>query len=124
MLHKQIFILLELVRLGQMLANKKPWCWERVIYETPEIAIWLLKINPWESTSQHSHPNKKTGLIVVEGAAEVSFLSGNQRLFSGDKIQIRNGVFHQTRNPISSPLYLLEIESPNKKDDLVRIADK
>jgi hypothetical protein len=69
------------------------------------------------------HPNKKTGLIVVGGAASVGFLNTGIRLFPGEKTMIRKGVFHQTTNYLNTDLILLEIETPNKKKDIVRLED-
>jgi len=43
---------------------KKPWGHEYLLYQNNEVAIWHLFINPYHQTSLHSHPNKKTGLLV------------------------------------------------------------
>ncbi|MFI5405172.1 MAG: hypothetical protein ACHQ1D_01530 [Nitrososphaerales archaeon] len=105
------------------LSNRKPWGNEYCLYQNKDLAIWKLTINPGQCTSLHSHPQKKTNLLVLDGAAEVSFLSGLHRLFPGEKIQIFAGSFHRTTNKLSTKLELLEIEAPNIKSDLVRIKD-
>lgn len=105
-------------------AKRKPWGYEFLAYQNEHVAIWHLVISPWAETSLHCHPNKKTGLIVLQGAAKVSFLSGGEKLFAGEKIMIREGVFHRTKNMTGHRLELLEIESPVDKADLVRIDDK
>lgn len=105
-------------------AKRKPWGYEFLAYENEHVAIWHLVISPWAETSLHCHPNKKTGLIVLRGGAKVSFLSGGEKLFSGEKIMIREGVFHRTKNMTNHDLHLYEIESPVDKSDLVRIEDK
>lgn len=107
-----------------MLANKKPWGHECIAFENENVAIWHLFIDPGQETSLHCHPNKKTGLVVLDGTAKVSFLSGEQVLRSNDKIMIRHGVFHRTTNIGDGQLQLFEIETPNNKSDLVRIKDK
>ena len=107
-----------------MLANKKPWGHELLAYQNENVAIWHLFLNPWEETSLHCHPNKKTGLVVLEGGASVAFLSGENKLFAGEKIMIRQGVFHKSRNRTAYPLQLFEIETPVQKDDLVRLEDR
>ena len=107
-----------------MKATKKPWGKEYLLFENKDVAIWHLLIDPLQETSLHSHPNKKTGLVVLDGAAKVSFLSDHQKLFAGEKTMIRNGVFHQTKNMTRFPLDLLEIESPVDKADIVRLKDK
>lgn len=103
---------------------KKPWGEEYLLFENANIAIWHLKINPVFETSLHCHPNKKTGLIVLGGEAEVDFLGDKFRKGPADKIMIRQGVFHRTRNVGASVLELLEIETPNNKADIVRLEDR
>jgi|TARA_R100000808_G_C2152067_1_gene161350 mannose-6-phosphate isomerase-like protein (cupin superfamily) len=102
---------------------KKPWGCEYILYQNDDVAIWHLFINPYQQTSLHSHPNKKTGLLVLDGAAKVSFLGSNNKLFYSEKIMIRQGVFHQTTCMTSGVLQLLEIETPVNKEDIVRLED-
>jgi len=102
---------------------KKPWGCEYLLYQNNDVAIWHLKIDAYQKTSLHSHPNKKTGLLVLDGAAKVSFLSGYDKLFYGEKVMIRQGVFHQTQSMTQHPLQVLEIETPVNKKDIVRLED-
>jgi len=110
-------------------AVEKPWGWEYLLYENEHIAIWHLHIYEGRQSSLHCHPNKKTGLIVLSGVAEVSFLTdyveqrGGQRIFPKEKVMIRKGVFHSTK-AIVGDLDLFEIETPVDKQDLVRLEDK
>ena len=106
-----------------MIAKKKPWGYEYLIYQNDEVAIWHLFIDKWQKTSLHCHPNKKTGLLVLCGGGEVRFLNGKQKVFTGDKVMIRHGVFHQTKNMTSETLQLFEIETPLDKADIVRLED-
>ena len=71
----------------------------------------------------HCHPTKTTGLVVLDGIAELSFLSDKRILQGLDKVMIRRGLFHQTK-ALSESLLLLEIETPKDKHDLVRLSDK
>lgn len=102
---------------------KKPWGYEYLLFQNEHVAIWHLFINAYQQTSLHSHPNKKTGLIVLDGAAKVSFLDGEHKLFYGEKIMIRTGVFHRTSSMTESPLHLFEVENPVNKNDIVRMED-
>jgi mannose-6-phosphate isomerase-like protein (cupin superfamily) len=104
-------------------AVNKPWGQEYLLFQNDDVAIWHLTIDPYQATSMHSHPNKKTGLVILDGAAKVSFLSGHEKLFCGEKVMIRQGVFHRTMSMTSSPLHLLEIETPVDKCDIVRLED-
>ena len=106
-----------------MIAKKKPWGYEYLIYQNKEVAIWHLFIDKWQKTSLHCHPNKKTGLLVLCGGGEVRFLNGTQKVFAGDKVIIRHGVFHQTKSMTSETLQLFEIETPVDKADIVRLED-
>ena len=106
-----------------MKANRKPWGYEYLIYQNDEVAIWHLFINKWDSTSMHCHPSKKTGLLVLCGGAKISFLNGHQKVFAGEKVMIRHGVFHQTMNMTSEILQLFEIETPVNKADIIRLED-
>lgn len=102
---------------------KKPWGYEYLVYENDNVGLWFLNINKDQSTSMHCHPTKTTGLVILDGIAEISFL-GDKRIIQGlDKAMIRRGLFHQTK-ALSDSILLLEIETPKDKHDLVRLSDK
>jgi mannose-6-phosphate isomerase-like protein (cupin superfamily) len=101
---------------------KKPWGYEYLAYENDKVALWFLKILRDHRTSTHCHPNKTTGLMVVDGHAEVSFLADSINLKNSEKIMIRKGLFHSTK-ACQNHLSLFEIETPVDKHDLVRLHD-
>ena len=101
---------------------KKPWGYEYLVYENNDIALWYLSIFKDQKTSMHCHPSKTTGLMVIDGNAEVSFLSNKINLKAPEKVMIRKGLFHSTR-AVSSDLSIFEIETPVNKHDLVRLED-
>ena len=101
----------------------KPWGYEYLVYENENVGIWYLNIDYGKRTSLHSHPNKKTGLIILSGVAKVSFLNHSFKLTPPDKTMIRHGVFHSTEAISKSGLEVLEIETPKDKTDLVRLED-
>ena len=76
---------------------KKPWGYEYLMYENGTVGVWFLKLNGGAKTSMHCHPNKKTGLIILEGEAELSFLHDSTTLKPISKMMIREGLFHCTR---------------------------
>jgi hypothetical protein len=102
---------------------EKPWGYEYLVFETAEVALWLLYIEKNEATSLHCHPNKTTGLIVVQGTVEISFVNDKRVLKHFDKAMIRRGLFHSTKSLSELGSYVLEIETPNDKADLVRLND-
>ena len=53
----------------------KPWGYEYLLYENGTVGVWFLRLNPGQKTSMHCHPHKKTGLILLEGEALLSFLN-------------------------------------------------
>lgn len=102
---------------------KKPWGYEYLAYESEDVALWLLYIGHEQSTSMHCHPNKTTGLMVLSGGAEVSFLNNTLSVTSGMKVMIRKGLFHSTTSCNPAGTWVLEIETPVDKHDLVRFRD-
>lgn len=103
---------------------KKPWGYEYLVYENENVALWFLHIDYDQQTSMHCHPNKTTGLILLNGRAELSFLADKRQLDSLDKVMIRRGLFHQTKALSKEGIDLFEIETPNDKNDLVRLKDR
>ena len=101
----------------------KPWGYEYVAYESSECALWLLHIKDGHSTSMHCHPNKTTGLILLDGTAKVSFMNDSFQLEPKHKIMIRKGLFHSTKATSKSGVTLFEVETPVDKFDLVRLKD-
>ena len=72
----------------------------------------------------HCHPNKTTGLILLDGEAQISFLGDKFDLKPVSKTMIRKGLFHSTKATSESGAYVFEIETPVDKHDLVRLEDK
>ena len=108
----------------QRILVSKPWGSEYLIYENSDVAVWMLSIGCDQSTSFHCHPNKKTGLIILDGHAsiELGFLQTIQ-LTGPQKIMIRPGLFHSTKALSRDGIRLLELETPVDKEDLVRYSD-
>lgn len=101
----------------------KPWGYEYLCYQNEVLAIWFLHIKCGERTSLHCHPNKNTGFVVLKGLVELSFLRNKITLTGLDKIHIFRGRFHSTRAMSEDGAYILEIETPEDKHDLVRLED-
>jgi len=102
---------------------KKPWGYEYLAYENKHIALWFLYIKHTHSTSLHCHPNKTTGLILLDGKAEVSFLNDTNKLNPTNKVMIRKGLFHSTKATDERGAWVFEVETPVDKQDLVRFKD-
>ena len=102
---------------------KKPWGYEYLAYENKDVALWFLYIKHTHSTSLHCHPKKTTGLVLLDGGAEVSFFNNTNKLDAGGKIMIRKGLFHSTKATDEKGAFIFEIETPVDKQDLVRFRD-
>ena len=102
---------------------RKPWGYEYLITQNAYVAVWVLYIKPGEKTSFHCHPNKKTSLIILSGEAMCSFAEQDVRVSSAQGLIIGEGVFHRTSALSEGGIFLMEIESPVNKRDLVRYLD-
>jgi hypothetical protein len=101
----------------------KPWGEEYLVYENELVALWLLHVMQNESTSLHCHPLKTTGMVLLSGEIELSFLADKRILNAPSKAMIRRGLFHSTKALSKKGAYLFEIETPNDKLDLIRLDD-
>ena len=101
---------------------KKPWGYEYLSFENDFVAIWVLHLKKSHGTSMHCHPMKKTSLIVLSGKVQSSTLSGWFDLEVLDGLIIENGVFHSSK-ALSNNVFIMEIETPPFKKDLVRLKD-
>lgn len=102
---------------------KKPWGYEYLVYENDEVGLWCLHINENQRTSMHCHPQKTTGLVVLDGQIELSFLADTKHLEKLDKVMIRRGLFHSSKATSTGGACIFEIETPKDKHDLVRLND-
>jgi len=102
---------------------EKPWGYEYLCYQNENVAIWVLYIKENARTSLHCHPNKHTGLVVLSGVAEVSFLRGSKEIKGLEKIHIFKSRFHSTKAITKQGVFLLEVETPEDKHDLLRLED-
>ena len=102
----------------------KPWGYEYLLYDNPHVAAWSLYLKYNHKTSMHCHPNKKTSLIVISGEVVCSTLEGWLTRKPGEGIIIDEGVFHSTRAVSEAGAFIIEVESPPNKKDLVRLKDE
>jgi quercetin dioxygenase-like cupin family protein len=101
----------------------KPWGKEYLCYRNNNVAIWFLHIEKDQQTSMHCHPNKNTGFVVLEGEVELSLLRNTIPLKALDKIHIFRSRFHSTKAISDGGAFIFEVETPEDKDDLVRLED-
>ncbi|MEK6933944.1 MAG: HAD family phosphatase [Nanoarchaeota archaeon] len=102
---------------------KKPWGHEYLLYDDGNASAWVLHINKDNLTSMHCHIYKKTALIVLAGKVACSTLNHGFLLNEGDGLILDKKVFHSTQALSQEEVILLELETPSKKTDVVRLID-
>lgn len=102
----------------------KPWGYEYLMFQNELVGLWFLYIRHGAGTSLHCHPRKKTGLVLLSGQAEITFLNDSTRLTALSRMMIRPGLFHSTRALSPEGIVLLEVETPRDKENLVRLEDE
>ncbi len=102
----------------------KPWGYEYLMYDNQFVAVWALYLKHGYQTSMHCHPNKKTSLIVISGQVICSTLEGWLHRRAGQGVVIDEAVFHSTRADSRDGAFVIEVESPPNKKDLVRLKDE
>ena len=114
----------------------KAWGYEWAAFDNGKCAVCVLHIARKRKTSLHCHPRKKTTLIVLSGIVRFSSGALSTDLESTvieplGSVVIPKGMWHRTECIGDSDIYptsengawLLEIEEPSDKNDLVRIED-
>lgn len=102
----------------------KPWGYEYLIFENSYVAIWILYLKHGHSTSMHCHPNKKSSLVVLSGEIVFSTLDSWFARKSGEGAIIEEAVFHCSKAVSQGGSFVMEIETPPNKKDLVRLKDE
>lgn len=105
------------------LVVSKPWGSEYLLFQNDDVAIWILEIEAGHGTSMHCHPEKNTSLLALGGEGCCRTLNTEYALRPGSGVYFGKKVFHQSLNRSDRRLYLMEIESPVDKYDLVRLQD-
>jgi mannose-6-phosphate isomerase-like protein (cupin superfamily) len=101
----------------------KPWGYEYLWYQNPSVAVWMLYLENGRATSLHSHLRKRTSLIVVSGQVVCSTLEDRYKLNIADSVVLEPCVFHTSQAISNEGAFLIEVETPPMKGDLVRLKD-
>lgn len=101
----------------------KPWGYEYLWYQNPSVAVWMLYVENERATSLHCHLRKRTSLIVVSGQVVCSTLEDRYKLLVADSIVLEPCVFHTTQAVSNEGAFVIEVETPPMKGDLVRLKD-
>jgi mannose-6-phosphate isomerase-like protein (cupin superfamily) len=101
----------------------KPWGYEYLWFQNETVAIWFLYIGEGQSTSLHCHAHKRTSLIVLDGTVQCTTLEDKYRMNTLDGIVLEPCVFHSSKAMSTEGTFIMEIETPPMKGDLVRMND-
>lgn len=102
---------------------EKPWGNEFLAYQTKEVSLWVLNLISNGSTSLHAHKLKDTYLIPINNSVRMNLLEKLFYFRNKQIVFIPKKKFHQSKNINKTLLSLIEIELPNKKNDIVRHHD-
>lgn len=105
------------------LVVNKPWGYEYLWFQNEKVAIWFLYIKKDNGTSLHCHAKKRTSLIVLDGEVQCTTLDDKYRMKTLEAIVLEPCVFHSTRALSEGGAFIMEIETPPMKGDLVRMND-
>ncbi len=101
----------------------KPWGYEYLWYQNATVAIWMLYLLPNRATSLHCHVRKRTSHIVIDGQVVCSTLEERRRLDVLHSVVLEPCVFHTTQAISDGGAFVMEVETPPLKGDLVRLKD-
>ena len=102
---------------------KKPWGYEHLIFQNKNISIWILCLKSKKHTSLHAHKLKQTYLIPITNKIKLNTFEKLFNLKKKRPLLIHKNVFHQSFNPGLKSEFMMEIELPNLKNDIIRFHD-
>ncbi len=85
----------------------------------------MLKINPGESLSLHTHQQRNEHWIVLKGIAKVNKGDDEFLLKENQSTDVPAGTQHLLANPGSIPLEIIEVRTGARlsEDDIVRVGE-
>jgi mannose-6-phosphate isomerase-like protein (cupin superfamily) len=101
----------------------KPWGYEYLWFQQEKVAIWFLRITKGQATSLHCHAKKRTSLIVLDGAIQCTTIDDKYQLNTLESVVLEPCVFHSSMATAEEGAFIMEIETPPMKGDLVRMHD-
>jgi mannose-6-phosphate isomerase-like protein (cupin superfamily) len=105
-----------------MVVNK-PWGYEYLWFQNEQVAIWFLRITKGQATSLHCHAKKRTSLIVLDGEVQCTTIDDKYKLKTLEAVVLEPCVFHSSMAIAEEGAFIMEIETPPMKGDLVRMHD-
>lgn len=101
----------------------KPWGYEYLWFQNEKVAIWFLRVTKGQATSLHCHVKKRTSLIVLDGQVLCTTIDDKYQLKTLEAVVLEPCVFHSSMATSDEGAFIMEIETPPMKGDLVRMHD-
>ena len=106
--------------------TERQWGYYRVLHEVPGMKVKELTVNPGCSLSMQMHNHRSEYWMVSEGRCEVYCHDGAEYLTrilgEHSELKIKQGSWHQLRNPFPEPCRIVEIQYGSNciEEDIVR----
>lgn len=71
------------------------------------LVVSSTRLKPGKSTSGHKHPGQEEVYHFVTGEGEMELDDDRFKVYPGDYVLIKDGVFHRVHNTSSSDLYFI-----------------
>lgn len=120
---------LERNNIPEAVAHRKvarPWGWYDTVNKGENYRVKHIGVKPGASLSLQKHEHRTEHWIVVKGTAEVTRGDDVFTLAENQSIYIPKGEIHRLKNPGTSELEMIEVQSGEYlgEDDIIRLDDK
>jgi mannose-6-phosphate isomerase len=106
-------------------AERRPWGTFTVLDDSATHKVKRMVVDPGRRLSYQRHSHRAEHWFVVTGTAVVTLDGDEQRLASGDAIDIAQGAAHRIENVGSEELVFVEVQHGTSfaEDDIERLDD-
>lgn len=109
----------------------KPWGFEFSFFENSSLSIWILHLGINHKsgyvledarTSMHMHSLKSATAICAHGAVDIDLYNHSRVLTKADYQSINSFSYHRIQAKCANSI-VIEVETPNIRDDITRLRD-
>ena len=109
----------------------KPWGFEFSFFENSSLSIWILHLGITHKsgyvledarTSMHLHSSKSATAICAHGSVDIDLFDSSRILTKGDYQSINPFSYHRIQAKCTNSI-VIEVETPNIRDDITRLRD-
>jgi mannose-1-phosphate guanylyltransferase / mannose-6-phosphate isomerase len=103
----------------------RPWGWYETIDQGKGFKVKRIQLKPNAAISLQKHQHRAEHWVVVTGAAEITNGEHKFELQKNQSTYIPTNQVHRLRNPYSTPLEIIEIQTGEylSEEDIIRIED-